>query len=269
MSATVDERRYVVPALERGLKLLQLFDRDRREIGPAEAARLLTVPRSSAFRLLQTLEQLGYLERAGSDYRLGPAIMRLGLEYVAAQPITETARPVLEQLRDTSGCTAHLAIRDKRDVVYVLRMPGPSSFSSNVSVGTRLPLHATVLGRMFLAYLPDDAVRDLYAGIALERFTRHTATSVAGLLRQAREDRARGHALSESHFEGGISAIAAPVFDSRGEVVASVSISLLAPSIGSASEQERLVEAVRDAAGRLSHRLNYRAADALLHGAHA
>jgi DNA-binding IclR family transcriptional regulator len=269
MNTATDDQRYRVPGLERGLKLLQLFDRDRRALGPAEAARLLAVPRSSAFRLIQTLEQLGYLERSGSDYRLGPAIMRLGLEYVAAQPITETARPVLEQLRDDSGCTAHLAVRDGREVVYVLRIAGPSSFSSNVSVGTRLPLHATVLGRMFLAHLDEARVHDLYAGVTLERFTRHTVTSMSGLLSQAGDDRKRGYAVSESHFEGGISAIAAPVFDSRGDVVASVSISLLAPAIASGAERDRLVSAVRQAAADLSHRLNHRAAPARAHGASA
>ncbi len=253
-----EEERYLVPGLERGLKLLQLFDRDRTRIAAAEAARLLDVPRSSAFRLIQTLEHLGYLERSGNDYRLGPAVMRMGFEYLAALPITDIAQPVVERLRDDSGCTAQLAIRDGREVVYVMRVLGPSHISSNVAVGTRLPLHATVLGRMFLAHMRPTDIAALYAGATLERFSPHTVTTVDGLQQQAVADRARGHAVSESHFEGGISAIAAPVLDSRGSAVASLSVTLLAPSIGSDIERERLIAAVTSAALTLSHRLNYR-----------
>ncbi len=253
-----DEERYLVPGLERGLKLLQLFDRDRTRIAAAEAARLLDVPRSSAFRLIQTLEHLGYLERSGNDYRLGPSVMRLGFEYVAALPITALARPVVERLRDESGCTAQLAIRDGREVVYVMRELGPSHVSSNVAVGTRLPVHATVLGRMFLAHLGATAIAALYTGAALERFSAHTVTTIEGLQQQALADRARGHAVSESDFEGGISAIAAPVLDSHGSAVASLSVTLLAPSIGSTTERDRLIGVVTGAALTLSHRLNYR-----------
>ena len=202
-AVTATDQRYIVPGLERGLKLLQLFDRGRTVLGAAEVARALEVPRSSAFRLIQTLEYLGYLERTGNDYRLGPAVLRLGFEYVAALPITELARPILANLRDECGCTAQLALRDQREVVYVMHVLGPSHFSSNVSVGTRLPVHATALGRMFLAYMSDQAISALYAGSTLQRFSNRTTITVNGLIERAHADRARGCGDQRIAFRGG------------------------------------------------------------------
>ena len=258
-AVTATDQRYIVPGLERGLKLLQLFDRGRTVLGAAEVARALEVPRSSAFRLIQTLEYLGYLERTGNDYRLGPAVLRLGFEYVAALPITELARPILANLRDECGCTAQLALRDQREVVYVMHVLGPSHFSSNVSVGTRLPVHATALGRMFLAYMRDQAISALYAGSTLQRFSNRTTITVNGLIERAHADRARGVAISESHFEAGISAIAAAVLDGHAVPVAALSITLLQPALPATPQAEHLIDAVRNAAAELSHRLNYRA----------
>ena len=141
-----DEARYLVPGLARGLEILRLFSRERRAIAPPEMAKELGIPRSTVFRLVQTLEQMGFLERTegGHAYRLGVAVLGLGFEYLASLEITELARPVLEQLRDDTGLTTHLVIRDGRDVVIVFKAVGRSRFTSSVNVGTRLPAHATV-----------------------------------------------------------------------------------------------------------------------------
>jgi DNA-binding IclR family transcriptional regulator len=250
--------RYLVPGLERGLKLLELFDRQRTTLGATEAARRLSVPRSSAFRLIQTLEHMGFLERVGTDYRLGAAVLRLGFEYVASLPLTDLARPVVEKLRDDTGCSAQLAIRDEREIVFVARVNGPSSFSSSVAVGTRMPAHATAMGRMFLAYLPEDKVRALYQNGQPERYWSNTPGSVATLLKMLREDRHRGYVVSESVFERGISAIAAPVREGSGGVVAAVSVTVHQPTVEPRELRERLIRQVREAADELSYRLNYR-----------
>jgi DNA-binding IclR family transcriptional regulator len=250
--------RYLVPGLERGLKLLQLFDRQRATLGATDIARLLAIPRSSAFRLIQTLEHLGFLERTGSEYRLAVGVLRLGLEYIASLPITELARPVLEGLRDQSGCSAQLALRDGTDVVFVVRVLGHSSFSSNVSVGTRMPAHATALGRALLLDLPERTLAALYAQVPMNRFSPGTPQTAAALARVLAEDRSRGYALSESAFEQGISAIAAPVRDGSGTTVAALSITVQHATLGPAGRREHLAAAVCEAAQALSFRLNYR-----------
>jgi DNA-binding IclR family transcriptional regulator len=263
MNSHSEENRYLVPALERGLRLLQLFDRGRVEIGAPEMARELELPRSTVFRLLQTLEYLGCVERADSGaYRLGSGILRLGFEYLASLEVTDVARGVVERLRDDSGCSAQLVIRDGRDVVIVLKAAGPGTFSSNVSVGTRLPAHATILGRTLLCSLSDADLARLYPEPRLPEISTRSPRTLADLRKLLREDQARGYALSESFFEQGISAVAAPVRDYSGKVVAAVSLTVQKPNLEPKEFRDRLVQQVLAAAAAISERLNYRPAAA-------
>jgi len=254
-----DEARYPVPGLARGLEILRLFSHDRRSIAPPEIAKELGIPRSTVFRLMQTLEQMGFLERAEGRhaYRLGVAVLGLGFEYLASLEITELARPVMEQLRDDTGLTTHLVIRDGRDVVVVFKAVGNSRFTSSVNVGTRLPAHATVLGRVMLADLSDAELRSLYRGCRLRTFSGQTPTTIEALQELVRRDGRRGYALSESFFESGISAIAAPVRNMSGRVVAAINVTIT----GDTAESERkrqLADRVMRAAGELSRALSYR-----------
>ncbi len=254
--------RYNVPGLERGLRMLQLFDRTRKLLTAAEMARSVAIPRSTAFRLAQTLEFLGFLEREGERYRVGPAVLRLGFEYIASLEVTELARPVIERLRNETGLSAQLVIRDGRDVVVVLKASPASTFASNVTVGTRLPAHATTLGRVLLSDADDATLRALYPESELKRISPHTPRTLAELRRLIREDRARGYAVSESFFEQGISAVAAPVRGQGGSVVAAISVTAQRPTLEPKELRERLVAQVLRAAAELSRQLNYRSAEA-------
>lgn len=255
--------RYNVPGLERGLRMLQLFDRSRKILSAAEMARTLEIPRSTAFRLAQTLEQLGFLTRENDAYRIGPAVLRLGFEYIASLEFTELARPIIERLRDATGFSAQIVIRDGREVVVVLKAAAQSTFASNVNVGTRLPAHATILGRVLLADTDDRALAALYPGAStLPRISTKSPRTLADLKRLIKEDRGRGYAVSESFFEQGISAIAAPVRDESGRIVAAISITAQRPNLEPSELRERLVKQVLRAAADLSFQLNYRPAEA-------
>ena len=257
----MDERaaRYNVPGLERGLRLLQLFSRSRRVLGAAEIGQGLGVARSTAFRLAHTLERLGFLERTGEGYRIGAAVLRLGFEYIASLDVSEHGRPVVEALRDESGLSAQLVIRDATEVVIIARAAAPSAFASNVNVGTRLPAHATILGRILLCGAGDAELEALYPG-SLPRVSPRSPRTLADLKKLMRQDAARGYAVSESFFENGISAVAAPVRDQSGRIVAALSITAQRPRL-EPKERERLVKLVLNAAADLSRRLNFRLGD--------
>lgn len=262
MNAPLSMSRYNVPGLERGLRLLQLFDRSRKVLSAADMARMLDIPRSTAFRLAQTLEHLGFLERDNDAYRVGPAVLRLGFEYIASLEFTELARPMIERLRDETGFSAQLVIRDGRDVVIVLKAAAQSAFASNVNVGTRLPAHATILGRVLLTGAEDQVLAALYPGTGLPKISSKSPRTLAELKRLIKEDRARGYAVSESFFEQGVSAIAAPVRDESGRVVAAISVTAQRPSLEPGELRERLIKQVVRAAADLSFQLNYRPAEA-------
>jgi DNA-binding IclR family transcriptional regulator len=252
------QQRYIVPALERGLKVLELFDRQHVELGPPEIAKALKLPRTTVFRLTQTLEGLGFLERNGTAFRLGPAVLRLGFEYLASLELTELARPVIERLRDETNCASQLVIRDGREVVVVLKAPSASMFASNVNIGSRFPAHATILGRTLLCELADDELARLYPERSLKSYSQSTPKSTADLRELLAEDRRRGYLMSEGFFERGICALAAPVRDQSGRIVAAVSLTLQRQSLEPRDLRDRLIDQVRAAAAQISQRLDYR-----------
>src|SRR5258708_38831466 len=144
------ENEYIVPALERGLRILGEFNANTQTLNPTDVAKRLSIPRSSAFRMMQTLETLGYLARAedDGDYRLGVAVLRLGYEYIASLELVELGRPIINALRDLTGCSAHITVRDGRDVVFLAKAASSAAIFTSIHIGTRLPAHPTVLGRL-------------------------------------------------------------------------------------------------------------------------
>lgn len=251
-----DNGRYLVPGLIRGVEILRLFGPDRRAITPPEMARELNIPRSTVFRIAQTLEHLDLLDRdeAGSAYRLGAGLLGLGFEYIASLDVTEIGRADLRALRDATGCSAHMVVRADTDVIVVLKEAGHAAFAGGLTVGTRLPAHATVLGRVMLADLDEKTLRGLYRGGRLKAYTKQTPRSLADLTALLARDRARGWALSRSFFESGISSVAAPVRDHSGRVVAAINITVA----GQKEIDEPMIRAVTDCADRISAALHYR-----------
>ncbi len=259
MSDTDSESdRYTVPGLERGLRILAEFSRREPVLTPPELARRLGVPRSAVFRLLVTLESMGFVQRTddGRAYRLGLAILRLGFEYLASLGITELGRPLLERLRDQNGYGASLVVRDGRDIVYILRAASRSPFASAVSVGTRLPAHATVLGHVMLSDLSLSQLRGLYPEQRLEGSNAKTPTTVDALFALVQQTRARGHVLAEAFYEAHICTVAAPVFGDNGHVVAAIGLTVPGAQIPE-HLRASLVAQVRGAAAELSTLLNY------------
>ncbi len=255
---TPADDRYTVPALLRGLQLLMQFTREDRELTGAELSRRLELPRASVFRMLHTLEQMGFVERVGdgNSYKLGLAVLRLGFEYLASMELTEHGRPVIEALRDRCGYASHLVVRDGRDVVFIAKATGHQSLFQSIQVGARLPAHATVLGRLLLADLDEAALHQLYPTEPLQAYTPRTPTTVAQLKALIDQDRANGYAVSQGGFETGISTIAAPVHNDRGDVVAVVSITVPGPRVDD-QELPRLIESVKDAAAQLTERISH------------
>src|SRR6201985_338452 len=114
---------YLVPGLERGLRILAEFSAREPVLGAPKLSKRIAIPRTPTFRLLQTLEALGFLERVNGDryFRLSVAVLRLGFEYLSSLELTDVGTPILEQLRDATGLSSHLLIRDQRDVVFVAK----------------------------------------------------------------------------------------------------------------------------------------------------
>lgn len=255
---TKSDDKYIVPALQRGLELLGQFDRATPELSGADLARKLDLPRASVFRILHTLERAGFVERVGdsTSYKLSIGVLRLGFEYLASMELTEHGRPVIEALRDQTGYSAHLVVRDGRDVVFVGKSAGRSAQFHSIQVGARLPAHATVLGRLLLSDLNPADLLQLYPDSPLPTYTSRTPTTLDKLQELIAIDRANEYGISQGGFETGITTIAAPVFNDSHGVVAAVSITVPAQQI-SPEQVAVLVPQVQQAAIQLTQRISH------------
>ncbi|VVE51179.1 Pca regulon regulatory protein [Pandoraea pneumonica] len=256
------ESRYLVPGLERGLRILTQFSPRESVFSAPELSQRLGIPRTTVFRLLQTLEAMGFLERAGSEknFRLGVAVLRLGFEYLSSLELTDLGIPIIERLRDATQLTSHIVIRDGRDIVFVAKAQSVAGVfnSIKVNVGTRLPAHATVHGHVLMGDLTLAELKALYPEKALEKFTPQTPETLAELFERVREDAERGYAVSASSFERGISVVSAPVRNDAGHICAAITVTIPRANIDASMLDAGLIGQVREAADALSHRLNYR-----------
>jgi DNA-binding IclR family transcriptional regulator len=256
---TEPQERYIVPGLVRGLAILQAFSDHEQELGISDIARKIGTTRSTAFRLVYTLEHLGFLQKVGGSkrYRIGSRVLELGYSFLSTLDIVELAKPVLEKLRDDTNTSTHLIIRDGREVVYVARCNSRMMFSSTVGVGTRLPAHGTAPGRVLLSRLPTTEVVALYDGVKLDSHTSQTPTSIGALISQIEKDREESSIVSWGFFDPKVSSIAAPVFDRSGSAVAAVSVSCPMGTYDKDEFDVRIRQLVESAADEVSQALGF------------
>lgn len=245
-------------AVRRAIALLKAFDDQRPVWGLSELARETGLNKTTTHRLLAVLEREGLLGRAadGERYVLGPEIVVLGGRALRANNLRAVARPELERLAAETGETASLEIPAGREMLVIDEIVGGHLMSGVPDLGSRWPLHASSTGLVTLAYLPEAAARALLP-TSLRPVTAHTITARGELWAELDAVRSRGYSIGDETLEVGLIAIAAPVFNHDGQVVAAVSIA--GPKLRLPPERVAHIGGqVRAAADCISARLGYR-----------
>jgi DNA-binding IclR family transcriptional regulator len=255
----VIDARYVVPPVQRALRLLRHIADGDPVLTPSRTAKELSINRTTLVRLLATLEAERMIEKRhdGAGYQLGVGMAALTARALFSADIVQVADPVLTRLANQVGLSSHLGILEGRDVIYLVRRAPNLHLVSNVRIGSRLPAHASNIGRAILAHMPREKVAALFQGAPLEAVTNKTATSIDDLLRQVERDREIGLAWSDSNFEAGISSCAAPVFDHAGEVAGGINVSGATGALDGAARRKEISAALLEAAQEISRRIGY------------
>jgi len=245
-----------VQSVDRAAAILEILARDG-EAGVTEVARELDVHKSTASRLLAALDrrELVTQDTARGKFRLGVGLVRLAAAVSQKLDVVQESRPVCRALAQQVGETVNLAILSGRDALYLDQAAGPAALSPHNWAGRRIPLHATSDGKVLLAYLPEP---ELTASLAppLARFTDRTITDAGEFPRLLAEVRRRGFATAVEELEAGLTAIAAPVRNAEGKVIASISAS--GPSFRIPADRiPALAAAIGRAASEVSRRLGW------------
>jgi DNA-binding IclR family transcriptional regulator len=254
-----EKNRYESLSLQKGLRILETFSMERPTQTLSEIARNSGVNVSTAYRLLSTLEGEGFVERlrGGSAYSLSLRMFELGSVVLHGMDLNIAGVPVLARLATETGETTYLTVLSGDVVLCIARVEGIKHLRSQfLDVGRRLPLHGGAASKVFLAHLPVERARELLATSPLIPFTEKTITDPEVLLSSLPHIRTHGYAMSDEEITRGITAVACPVFDSGGGVVAALTLSGATSHFGP-SYLPSLIEKARDAAYEVSVRVGY------------
>ncbi|MDF3867309.1 IclR family transcriptional regulator [Pseudomonas denitrificans (nom. rej.)] len=213
-------------SLEKGLAVLRGFNASNRTMNLAEVAEAADITKSSAQRMIHTLEALGYVSKHPQTkrFQLTPQVMEIGYNYLAADTLVDVANPFLAELAQTTGETTNLTEPVRTDMLYVARFVGPKFIPIHLPIGSHIPMYCTASGRAFLSALSDDEVLELLQGSDLSSHTQYTRTSLEEILAEIAEIRRKGYAINSEELFLGDMAVAAPVRNSQGRPVASVHV---------------------------------------------
>ena len=217
----------MVHSLAKGFRVLEGFTAERAEMGLAEVARAAGLDNGSAFRFINTLVHLGYLESVPDTkrFRLTLKCLDIGFGAIARTDLRALARPLLRSLVGEVMEAASLAVSDGADIVYVERMQaGLVRLGVDVRVGSRAPAYSTAVGQVILAHLPRDKQVALLEAAPRRKLTPNTLTSLDDLLDRLTAIREKGFALSDQENVTGLRVLAAPVLDIDGEPLAGLSV---------------------------------------------
>jgi DNA-binding IclR family transcriptional regulator len=224
--------------------------------GVTEVAARTGLAKSTAARMLATLEAEGAAEQSTDDarYRLGPRIVSLAAGLRPTRGLVAIARPDLEALAAATGEAAGLSVPDGRTVHYVDQVDSPNPVAVRDWTGARLPMHVVSAGQVFLAHLAGPALSRYLAG-PLEAFAPRTLTAAPALLERLRDVRRDGFAWVRDEYAEGISSVAAPVAGEDGEVVAAIHVHGPSYRFPPTGREAEIAEAVVAAAARIGARL--------------
>ena len=215
-------------SLARGLSILSLFSEDRPTLSLTAISQFLQLNKTTVYRLLSTLEALGYIRRDPQTklYRPALEVLRLGFVVLGGLEVRQVAAPYLRQLVDEVEETVNLAVLDQHEVVYIDRVGSKHMLNVYRPIGSRLPAYCTSTGKSLLAFLPPDELKTILSEINWVRQTPTTIMTPEALDQALTLVRRRGFSDSNGEMIPELRAVAAPVRQNGGQVVATVNISV-------------------------------------------
>ena len=242
-----------VPALERGLAILEAVAKSRSGLTISQVTRALNLPKSSVFYLLLTLERAGYLHRnvVSKRYQCEMKLVRVAWQALEGITLRDKARPVLQQLLAQTHLTVHMGVAGGNAVTLIEKLDPYTNPPMATWIGKGLDFHCTSLGKCLLAFSPHADVDRILSSHALLRHNENTIASTQRLKAELAKVRALGFAMDDEEEELGVRCIGAPVLNAEGMATAAISISGNIAQIND-SNSSRLCMKVRRAAEILS-----------------
>lgn len=256
--AEAPKERGGIQSLERAFAILEEVARNREGINLADLSKSVGLHNSTAFHLVKTMAQLGYISqvRDSKRYRIGSRLFTLAAGALEENSFLALATPVLETLTGDTGESAHFAIRSGNDIVVIARTAGSGLLQMVDRTGSQRPAHATALGKVLISALNDAQIRQFLGSEPLRKYTGKTIVERDALLREIEAVRRKGVAYDDGEFDEEVRCVAVPVYDFAGRVAGAIGISGAVWRLSLQSLQGKSQQ-VREAAKLLSAQLGF------------
>lgn len=253
------KRNYDITALQRGLRLLHLFSEAPRGLTAKQVASLSLLPVSTVHRFLANLVTAGFLNRDGEGtHSLGIACFSIGQAAVGQLDIRRLSLPYLRELNQQTRETIHLTVRHGLSAVYVEKLDSPEPLRIHSRIGAAVPLYCTAVGKVMLAYMPEDEQQRILPDLNIQRQTPNSVGNLQELKTELYRVRKNGYACDLEENERHIRCVAAPIWDHTGSVQSSLSIT--APTVRMpVARLRQLAPMIQRAGLQVSAELGYQA----------
>ena len=249
-------RREVMGGLAKGLDVIRAFTRDSASLTLSEIASRARLPAATARRCLLTLMELGYVMQTGRNFLLRPRVLELGAAYLESMNIESLTKNHLEDLASRTGDSAALTVLDGTEIVYVARASVRTLIRLEAHVGSRFPAYPTSMGRVLLAGLDPERLARYFEQATITALTERTVTDRVRLKRLVDECRRVGYSAVEDELAYGVVAVAVPVRDGSGRVVAALNSSSHSRRIAKAKLVRERLTMLQETSAEISSELS-------------
>ncbi|UOR11517.1 IclR family transcriptional regulator [Halobacillus amylolyticus] len=245
-----------VKSADRVINILDLLKEFPEGLTLKEIADRLSLPQSSTFHLLQTMEMRQFLSvTERKTYKLGPKLIQIGTRALETLDVNAEAQPYLRQLMENVEETVFMAVMLENELVYVAKVDNYRSVRTSAQIGMRKPMYCTGLGKAFLAFLPEQVKNNILSQIEMPAITKNTITDQDALNEQLLEFRRLGYSIDDEENEGSLYCLAAPIYNAAGEMTAAVSVA--GPKNRVYPRQSEIVKELLSTAKAISERTGF------------
>ena len=243
-------------AIQKALSVLEVVTQEIRPLGIADISRELDLPRQTVHRVIRQLEELGLLRKDPSleRYVTGPRLRALALNTISSSHTTRASHAILQSLVDKVKETCNVGMLDGHEIIYIDRVECDWPLRVLLKAGSHVPVHCTAIGKLLLAYLDKDSRQRILRTAELRRFTKYTITDPDLLEASCEQIAAQGYSVNNQEDAIGLIALAVPVRDPQGEVIAGLAVHAPEPRFPIAKAIEHL-DVFRAAADRIGQSL--------------
>ena len=248
-----------VPAIVRAVRILEFLEASDKSVGLAQISSQLALPKTTVFRILRTLKQLGFVKQdaASGNFWLGPRLLSMANSIRSRLSVVKLSIPFMEDLTATTGETCKLSICGDREVVVLHAVESRKEMSVRTDLAGRFHLHAGAASKLLAAYLPEEEAEKIIES-GLTRDTSKTITDPEQLRQELERIRRQGFSEDNEEFIEGIRALACPVYDDQGHVIAALSVPYVA--VNHSEDRRRfLLQSLSTCALGISGSLGHRA----------